>query len=246
MEQMSISSFLKNGHSFHLYVYNDVQGLPRGTILKDANDIIPKNRIFKYKHHDSYAGFSNLFRYKLLYEKGGYWVDTDVVCLKPFQFKTDHAFLCDKKRYAKNLFIMKRHRINGWFIKAPAGSAIMKYCYTFSEKQTPEDLLWGDIGPRLITRAVKKFKMEEFMTPYYAFCPIFATQYKQLINSSFIASWKWKKALKRSYGVHLYNEMWRRNNIDKNGRFPSTSIYEQLKRRYLSSSDAEVSDSNIP
>ena len=35
------------------------------------------------------------------------------------------------------------------------------------------------------------------------------------------------------YGVHLWNEYWRNNNIDKNGSYPKNSLYEQLKRRYF-------------
>jgi len=69
MEKLCISSFLKNGHPFHLYVYDEVKGVPEGTILKDASKILPPNMIFKYKDHDSYAAFANLFRYKLLLEK---------------------------------------------------------------------------------------------------------------------------------------------------------------------------------
>jgi hypothetical protein len=92
MEQLSISSFLQNGHSFHLYIYDDVEGIPNGTTIKDANKILPSSKIFKYKNHDSYAGFANLFRYKLLLERGSYWVDTDIICLKPFQDKTEYVF----------------------------------------------------------------------------------------------------------------------------------------------------------
>ena len=84
MEKLCISSFLQNVNDFHLYTYDKVKGVPEGTVIKDANEIVPSDMIFKYKEHNSYAGFSNIFRYKLLFDKGGYWVDTDNVCLKPF------------------------------------------------------------------------------------------------------------------------------------------------------------------
>lgn len=106
MEQLAISSFLQNGHSFHLYVYNEMQGVPKGTILQDANEIMPSKRIFKYRHHDTYAGFANLFRYKLLVEKGGYWVDTDVVCLRPFSFTADYMFA--KVRSGRQFFRLSK------------------------------------------------------------------------------------------------------------------------------------------
>src|SRR5215831_9214030 len=92
MERLSISSFLKNGHEYHLYAYDDLANVPLGTVVRDADEILARSRIFQYKHQASYAGFSNFFRYKLLLERGGWWVDTDVVCLKPFDFSDGHVF----------------------------------------------------------------------------------------------------------------------------------------------------------
>ena len=73
MEQLCIRSFQAHGHEFVLYVYEATDGVPPGTVVMDANDIIPASRIFTYREHSTYAGFANFFRYKLLLEKGG-WV----------------------------------------------------------------------------------------------------------------------------------------------------------------------------
>src|SRR6185369_8610758 len=92
MEQLSVASFLQNGHEYQLYVYDEVQNVPAGAVIKNANEILPASRIFQYKHQASYAGFANFFRYKLLLERGGWWVDTDVVGLKPFDFADEYVF----------------------------------------------------------------------------------------------------------------------------------------------------------
>ncbi len=81
MERLSLTSFVAAGHNVHLYTYDDVAGVPEGVELRDANAILPRSRIFRYAEHDTVSGFSNFFRYKLLLERGGWWVDTDVVCL---------------------------------------------------------------------------------------------------------------------------------------------------------------------
>lgn len=60
-------------------------GIPQDVELCDASLIIPKKDIFK--HMGSYAAFADLFRWKLTYDTGGYYVDTDVVCLQQFDFK---------------------------------------------------------------------------------------------------------------------------------------------------------------
>src|SRR4051794_38380380 len=100
MEQLSIASFLHNGHEYHLYVYDAVKNVPAGTVIDDANEILPASRIFQYKHQASYAGFANFFRYKLLLDRGGWWVDTDVICLKHFDFADEYVFAteADAKR----------------------------------------------------------------------------------------------------------------------------------------------------
>ena len=92
MEQLSIASFLANGHDYHLFVYDDVKNIPVGTTLKDANEILPAAAIFQYAGRPSYAGFANFFRYKLLLERGGWWADTDTVCLRPFDFDERYVF----------------------------------------------------------------------------------------------------------------------------------------------------------
>ncbi len=171
MEQLSISSFLQNGHAYHLYVYDAVEGVPKGTVLKDANEIISSERIFKYKHHDSYAGFANLFRYKLLLEKGGFWVDTDVVCLRPFQFSSDYMFARAQIINRPLDLIKKRYNTPNWFIKAPIGSEIMNYCYNEAAKRNPEEIVWGETGPKLLTTAVYKLGMQKYIVPHGTFHP---------------------------------------------------------------------------
>src|SRR4051794_25599030 len=99
MEQMSISSFLANGHEYHLYVYDAVANVPLGTTIKDANELLPASSIFQYKQTPSYAGFANVFRYKLLFERGGWWADVDTISLRPFDFPQPHVFPSERRRW---------------------------------------------------------------------------------------------------------------------------------------------------
>src|SRR6185369_14164179 len=92
MERLAIASFLRHGHEVHLYTYGHVAGIPLGTVVRDGNEILPASRIFFYSDCGSPSGFANFFRYKLLLERGGWWVDTDMVCLKPFDFADEYVF----------------------------------------------------------------------------------------------------------------------------------------------------------
>ena len=97
---IGVSSFIKNGHEYHLYTYSDIKNVPEGTIIKDGNEILPEDSIFTYKYGEgrgSVSAFSNVFRYKLLFDKGGYWVDTDVVCLNKWNFENhDYVFASEE------------------------------------------------------------------------------------------------------------------------------------------------------
>jgi hypothetical protein len=233
MQQLCIISFLQNGHSYSLYVYDQVKNIPQGAVVEDANKIVPAERIFRYKDYDSCAGFANLFRYKLLLEKGGYWVDTDVVCLKPFDFGSDYVFarVGERGRVLDNL--VGRLHIPTWLIKAPKGSGLMEYCYHEALKRDPKELAWGETGRPLITTAVYNFGFKKYVVRPYTFFPIYWWQWEELINASLIATCKWRIVGSISYAVHLYHEMWRRNNVDGDALFPENSIYERLKRRYF-------------
>src|SRR5215510_2721358 len=142
MEQLSIASFLRHGHEYHLYVYDNVLNVPPGTVLRDANEILPAANIFRYKEQQSYAGFANFFRYKLLFERGGWWVDTDTICLKPFDFAEQHVFATER--------VDERELVTSGIIKASAGSEAMGYAWEVCQSKDPEKLVWGETGPRLI------------------------------------------------------------------------------------------------
>ena len=49
MEHYSIKSFLKLGYIYHLYTYENVANVPRGTIIKDGNTIMPMKEVFSLK-----------------------------------------------------------------------------------------------------------------------------------------------------------------------------------------------------
>ncbi|NDG27906.1 MAG: hypothetical protein EB120_12135, partial [Proteobacteria bacterium] len=76
----ALKSFLKYHTRLELYCYDLIDAVPEGVVLKDAAEILPKENIFPYKKgpgKGSFSAFSNVFRYALLFKKGGMWIDTD-------------------------------------------------------------------------------------------------------------------------------------------------------------------------
>lgn len=220
MEQLSIASFLENGHAYHLYVYDEVKNVPARAVVKDANEILPAARIFQYQHQASYAGFANFFRYKLLLERGGWWVDTDVVCLKPFDFADEYVFATEADG--------ERDAVSSGVIKAPAGSEVMAYAWQVCAEKDPRQLKWGETGPQLITKAVDRFSLAQYQKPCHYFNPVGYMDWHKVLGPD-------AEGLlhEDSYAIHLWNEMWRRAaGKDKNAAYDPNCLYERLKTRY--------------
>src|SRR5262245_45653005 len=227
MEQLSIASFLENGHEYHLYVYGDVRNIPAGTSIKDGNEILPASRIFQYKHSPSYAGFANFFRYKLLFERGGWWADVDMVCLRPFEFAQAHVFATEIFKECEVL--------SSGIIKAPIGSLAMEYAWNVCQTKNPEFLKWGETGSKLLSDAVRRFSLEAYVLDHDVFCPLGYQDWHRVLEPEV------KVQDTYSHAIHLWNEQWREPKQDKNSNYPATSVYEQLKRRYLSALSSSAS-----
>jgi hypothetical protein len=220
MEHTAIGSFLRHGHIFHLYVYQRPTGIPEGTIVRDANEILPAARIFKYRKYDSYSGFSNFFRYKLLLERGGWWVDTDVMCLRPFRFSSEYVFSSEIDTGVA--------KVTSCAMRAPPGSEIFKYAWQVCETFDLRQLKWGQSGPGLMSRCVEKYGLQQLVQPPHVFCPINYIDWESVLNPSVQHRFG-----EQTYAVHLWNEYWRRAKRDKNATYPRESLYEILKGSYM-------------
>jgi len=220
MERLSIVSFLKNGHSYTLYAYGPVEGLPEGAELKDANEMLPSSTIFTYPEYATYSGFSNFFRYKLLLERGGWWVDTDMICLKPFSFAAEYVFSSERGGGGP--------RVNVGAIKVPAGSAVMRYAWEACQGMDRAQLKWGQCGPLLAGAAVEACSLQAYVQPPEVFCPVHFSEWEKILDPA--ATWQLSEA---TLAIHCWNELWRRSNQSKDTTYDSGCLYENLKRRYL-------------
>lgn len=220
LEVLSIRSFLAHGHEYVLYTYEAVKNLPAGALQRDANAILPAASIFQYTDFASFAGFSNFFRYKLLLENGGWWTDTDVICLKPFDFVAPFVFASEMTAHGPVP--------TSAVIKCPPGSAAMAHAWQSCSAKDPKLLKWGETGPKLVADVVSAFSLERFLLPPLAFCPVDARDWRRVLDrdAGFDAGGQ-------SYAIHLWNEMWRRGAGDKDRVYDPGCLYGALQERYL-------------
>jgi hypothetical protein len=219
LEKLCIASHLQNNHEYHLWVYDESLDVPRGVILEDGNEILPESEIFCYsglkeEGGGSVSAFSNLFRYKLLSERSVWWCDTDVVCLKPWKFDKPHVTATEWTKH-QNIKLPTT-----CVFKIPREAA--QYCYAAARRCDRENLKWGEIGPALFAK--NAYSPENMVEPV-VFCPINWNEYEKIFEPFEIPG--------ESYGIHLWNEMWRRHGKDKDGSHRPDCLYERLKSKYL-------------
>ncbi|WP_313240651.1 glycosyltransferase [Sphingobacterium multivorum] len=222
LERLCILSHLKNGHEFHLYTYSNVKDLPIGTVSKDANEIISESHIFM-DSSNSVASFSDLFRYKLLFDKGGWWVDMDIICLKYYDFDDEYCFATENGS-------MVDHKIgvNNCVIKSPAKAEYLKEILeiVYAELKVKNNIKWGRFGPELITQILKTYDSKEYIKSVGTFCPINWYELDSIFDDCNYTPDE------NVYAIHLWGHLWNSKKFDKNGNFHINSIYEKLKRKY--------------
>lgn len=232
LEKLCLKSFIDNGHEFHLYTYCEIKNIPEGVIIKDANEILNENEIFKYKN-GSVSAFSNLFRLTMLYKKGGYWVDTDVICVRPFNFDEEIVIASEPThKYTGNT-------ITSCFIKMPQNCEValagMNIQIEHKKLILTGQMQWGS-GPKTMKELVQKFNLNKYVKPWRTVCSCGWDDYKSLLQPNYNVNSKvintMDKIPEDMICIHLWHEKWRSKKIDKNKKFDPESLYELFKKKH--------------
>ncbi|RZJ89170.1 MAG: hypothetical protein EOO20_11675 [Chryseobacterium sp.] len=223
IQKICYNSYYEKKHLVHLYSYGTIDNLPSHVILKDANKIIPEKMIFK-DFRNSYATFSDWFRIKLLYDLGGWWVDSDTVCIRPFVIDDEYVFATEvvdasgKVEICNAVIKMPKH--------SGIGNAILRDIETTLEKKTHNSIFWTEIGAQLISANINEFGLTDFITAPEVFCPINYFDFKSFFSDDNF------EISSETYGVHLWNKMWEWDEIDPSKSFSKQTFFENLKSKY--------------
>jgi len=217
LELLTLRSFTHFGHEFHLWLYDDLSApVSVGVRLRDANEIIPREHVFQKADHDPETGvgrgsygapFSDLFRYRLLHEHGGIWVDMDVTCLRPFDFEDDYVF--------------RTHRVGvvGNIIKCPKRSRLMRDTYEETAAIADERCAW--LAPnRILSKNVQRLGLERYIKADICNPDSWMHFVRPLVETLAAIPDGW-------YAIHWINEFWRVLVAD-GGRYLGQKIVDYL------------------
>jgi hypothetical protein len=205
--RLAIKSYLDHGWRFQLYAYDDVADVPPGCEVLSASAIIPEKEVFTEGtgsglHAGSVGAFSDLFRYRLLYERGGMWTDTDVVNFR--RFDPD-----GRKFVSTELSDAGLVSLNGAMMAAPARDPFVARAYERAAALLKSDkMFFTRIGPYLLAELVAEMGsgVVELMSPGFL-SPISWMNTGSLLQP--YESVAARPAMRDAVNLHVYTEMWR-------------------------------------
>ena len=249
LQQLCIRSFAANGHEFHLYAYEELPNVPQvdGVKVMPGESVLPAAKMFLDKR-GRHALFADQFRWELLRQRGGWWADMDMVCLRPLDLAADVAFAPEAvwnkaapsfMKFSKGHFFAEAmanacanvNRFTPWDTPKVKRRKIFRRLLFWRDAR--KFARWGEAGgPDGMSRAVDYFGINDCAVPFYFFYAIPHAITDCLFNDALSKMGALEPLLSKSYAVHFWNQHIRDLGIDVNGKFPADSPYEILKRRY--------------
>jgi hypothetical protein len=161
IERACLASLIGHGHQVRLYSYEAI-AVPDGVARSDAAEIISRTDrdAFFAVAPERVTQFANGFRYRLLHQRGGWWVDTDVLCLSA-NVPTDDVVLGFEVP----------DTIGNAIMRFPAGHALNAAAYAFWRENWHVGQ-WGYTGPRLVTRLAAEQGLAALAAPVGQLYPI--------------------------------------------------------------------------
>lgn len=214
IERACLRSVVTNGHRLALYCYGQVNGVPDGVEVRDAEPILGSEHIFRQRN-GSVAAFSDWFRYALLRRGLGIWVDTDIYLLKPLE--SDGSGLFGEEEPGV---------INNSVLHLPPDSPVLRQLLElFEQRRTPRwlplkarartrarelvsgqidlsRLPWGATGPMALTALCKEFGIATRAQPVEVFNPVPWSRADWILDPALSLA---DVTTERTRAVHLWN-----------------------------------------
>ncbi len=225
-----LKSFVDKGCKIVLHAYGKPEDIPKGVEIFDANKLMKESEIVRTSS-GNLALASDIYRYRILREGLGLYVDCDVYCIKPVE---DNDYIMGWETQST---------INGAILKVPQDSTMLKQLLSAAEDPYfippwfkankikryrlrkslgfPKPVSkhpWGAIGPNLITHIVKELDLKNKVSPIDIYYPMHYTCTTLLHERGLRVQ---DLITPRTTAFHLYNTANNNKQI-----LPDTPLYE--------------------
>lgn len=207
---------LRAGHAVALYCYRPVDGVPEGIDVRDAAAILTEDKVLRYRS-GSVSLFANWFRYALLRQGLGTWVDMDLYLLAPIPARSPYLFgwqedgvintsvmriPADCPMLADLLAIFDQREVPFWLSRSRRLAARLRRRLT--GRTGLEHMPWGTAGPYALTAIAAKHGRTGAALPAAAFYPVHYRDAGWLRDPSRPLD---SVIAPETIGIHLWNEL---------------------------------------
>ena len=233
--KLAIQSWIHHGYSVDLYTDN-----PTVVDIPGVNPI-PYTDILDVDT-DEILQFADLFRYKLLYEKGGLWADGDCVMVNDYNFATEKIIISSEHTFKSGAYKSKLdYKPNIGFLKFPPKDLFLKDLI-----DTIESTIVNPDDPNQFMKIFQKklqSKAFSYLNKYVKepirFCPVPWWVAHEMYKDIGVFSVKYavmaptvSMALEQSTTIHMWNNFsYNKHKIDFEKAHPQ-SLYGILKKRF--------------
>lgn len=131
LNRLAVRSFQEHGHELVVYSFDST--IDPGCEVLDANQIFSEEEIYLYKYLSAshkFGGIAERLKAEMLFQLGGWHVDLDVVCLKPFSFTQEYVLRPHPKGVVGNI------------IRAPRGCELAKMYVEWTKTIDENNTVW--------------------------------------------------------------------------------------------------------
>ena len=203
-----------------MFSYDKHLSMPAGVRRREAAEVWPTDEVMLYQ-----SGFgtgspslhSNLFRYAMLHQLGGWWIDLDVVSLGA-------KLPLDAMYFARE----RADLIAVGTLRFPAGHVLFAEAVDTCVSNG-KAALWGQTGPQLFTALVAKHGLEPLAKGPETTYPVPWREIAMLLDPSRFE--EAEAACRQAHFLHLYDAIWRHSKIPVELRPPEGSFLDMLVER---------------
>jgi hypothetical protein len=234
VERACLRSVIRQGHPLALYCYDPPAGVPDGLELRDAEAIIPRDRIIRHKS-GSPALFANWFRYELQSRGAGIWVDCDAYLLGPLDADADYLMGEEEPGKIANgvlrlppdspllpplLSVFEENEVPWWLPWRARVAAHARLRWT--GRTNLAAMPWGSAGPVALTALARKHGLYDRALPSDVLYPVHWTQAEWILDPARRLE---ERVSPRTVSIHLFHERIKRF---KNDPAPAGSFLARL------------------
>lgn len=214
-EKLTLASAIKFQHVFTLFCYEPID-VPSGIIMADANEIIPREQIQKV--NNSFAAFSNNFRYRALdLGKYGSWIDMDIVFSSKY-IPSDRGY---------TFGFENENIINNAVLNYPVNSILSR---KLIQESNSLEAKWGATGPLLLTKIIQQEALRPLVQKRDVFYPIGPWEVDLLLSSRKVKIIE--KKIANSHTIHLWMNILQRFGFPKDKLPPKNSYLRILLEEF--------------